>query len=58
MGLLKWLFGSEGAQLEKERREIRQKRRQEKYDEWERRMREDELEEEYDEIDGMEDADY
>ncbi len=39
------------------RAEKKEKRRL-KDEEWERRMRAEELEEEYDEIDGIEDADY
>jgi len=49
MGFLDWLFSITDARLDRIR---------EKNDEWERQQREDDLEEEYDEIDDMEDADY
>ena len=48
MGFLSWLLtGDDGHDS-----------RQQKIDEWDRQQREDELEEEYDEIDGIEDCDY
>ena len=49
MGLFDWLFALTDARLD---------RIQEKNDEWERQEAEEALEEEYDEEDGIEDADY
>ena len=55
MGLFRFLLSIGETPEEKE---ARWNRKQQEFKEWEARQREDELEEEYDEIDGIEDADY